>query len=413
MRVLVFVYLAFIILGLNLIACSGGDRTPNSFPEPEPDTEPQTTPVDDPVINKMFSTSASGIGNLSSWADAAGNTGLAAADAICQARAAAGGLTGSFRAWLSDLNDDAYCRMHNLTGKKSNNCGQANLPTTAGPWLRTDNFPFSESIALLTNAAAPVIYSPAQYDESGNFSSLFLQHFTATTEEGVLNEIYTTCGNWTDENAGSTGMGSINGTSWRWTDGFSSPCNSSHRLLCMQSNIPAQPLDNFAIVGKKVFITSTIGNGDLGSWADAGGQTGIAAGDAICTARAAAEGLSGIFKAWLSNTSIDAIDRLTSDTMWVRMDGAKIADSKSDLTDESIFTSISVTEAGDYLPSNFSWTGTHSDGFSSAITCNDWTDSTTGVSATIGSTTYVKRLWSNQMSIKCSRNIFHLYCFED
>jgi len=83
--------------------------------------------------NVVFVTYVSGSGNLDSWPDAGGQTGTAAGDAICQARAAAGGLANpsQFRAWLSDQNDDAYCRIHNLTGKKSANCGMATLPVAA------------------------------------------------------------------------------------------------------------------------------------------------------------------------------------------------------------------------------------------------------------------------------------------
>ncbi|HEX7318727.1 MAG TPA: hypothetical protein VF399_00005, partial [bacterium] len=42
--------------------------------------------------------------------------------------------------------DDAYCRVHNLTGKKSANCGQPALPASAGPWVRMDGFPFGGPI---------------------------------------------------------------------------------------------------------------------------------------------------------------------------------------------------------------------------------------------------------------------------
>ena len=57
---------------------------------------------------------------------------------------------------------------------------------------------------------------------------------------------------------------------------------------------------------KVVFVTSVNGSGDLGSWPGAGGNTGLAAGDAIWQARADAAGLTGTFKAWLSDSSTDA-----------------------------------------------------------------------------------------------------------
>src|SRR5690606_18797239 len=85
-----------------------------------------------------FVTNSTGTGNLSTWALAGGNTGVAAADAVCNAEAAAAGLPGTYVAWMSDATDDAYCRVHQLTGKKAANCGLGALPATAGPWVRTD-----------------------------------------------------------------------------------------------------------------------------------------------------------------------------------------------------------------------------------------------------------------------------------
>src|SRR3546814_1395761 len=59
---------------------------------------------------------------------------LPISDTACNTRAAAAGLPGVYRAWMSDATSDAYCRAHDLTGKKSAMCGQGALPATAGPW---------------------------------------------------------------------------------------------------------------------------------------------------------------------------------------------------------------------------------------------------------------------------------------
>ena len=84
-----------------------------------------------PVERLAFHTSTTGNADLSSWAEVAGTglTGLEAADAICNARAAAAGIDGTFAAWMSDDDDDAYCRVNGLTGKKSTNCGLGVRPT--------------------------------------------------------------------------------------------------------------------------------------------------------------------------------------------------------------------------------------------------------------------------------------------
>ena len=67
-----------LFLCFNFVSCGGSNSTPD-------------TPL------KVFTTSASGNGNLGSWTDANGKTGIAAADAICQAAADSAGLSGHTR----------------------------------------------------------------------------------------------------------------------------------------------------------------------------------------------------------------------------------------------------------------------------------------------------------------------------
>ena len=147
------------------------------------------------VTRHMFLTSVTGTGNLSTWPDAGGFTGLDAADAICQARAAAASLpnAAAYRAWISDSVDDAYCRMHNLGGKRATNCGQPTLPAAAGPWWRTDGKPFG---AGLPDLLAPLeqVLNPPSVNEFG----VDLQvgsAWTATGLQGVVGPA--TCLDWT------------------------------------------------------------------------------------------------------------------------------------------------------------------------------------------------------------------------
>jgi len=304
-----------------------------------------------PKNRKVFVTSVSGNGNLSTWTDAGGKIGLEAGDAICQARANTAGFIGIFRAWLSDDNDDAYCRVHNLTGKKSANCGQAELPAYAGPWIRTDGFPFGETIDQILSPNNKV-YAPARFDEFGNAVPLDTTYFTNTHYDGTLfSYIPSPCSNWTSNGALQSALSGLSNRTadyWTWYSGLS--CSLSRPLLCFQTG--AGPvLPDFSSQGKKVFLTSVSGNGNLGGWADAGGNTGLQAGDAICRARAQAEGIENAsnFIAWLSNSATDVKDRITSNGPWVRLDGAKVADNKADLIDGSLFTPINLTETGIYL----------------------------------------------------------------
>jgi hypothetical protein len=375
-----------------------------------------------------FLTSVTGTGDLSSWADAGGRTGLAAADAVCQARASAAGLAGEFRAWLSDDNDDAYCRIHNLTGKKAANCGQATLPVAAGPWVRTDGHPFAAAIDDLVDAGK--VYAPVRYDEFGApvlVGSPDPFYFTGTREDGTLASVGRGdphCGNWTDRAGGVVGgvdVGSRDGTTQLWTSGMSTSCHHPRPLLCLQTGKgPGLPCISGS--GKRAFVTSVEGSGNLASWPEAGGRTGIAAGDAICSARAAAIGLGNAsrFKAWLSTSSVDAKDHITSNGPWVRLDGVTLADSKADLTDGSLFTAISLTETGIYVSSHPVWTGTGAMGVRAGGTCDDWAGSAASLETTAGNAALANSGWSrfwpqdlHPYPQDCSQHDVKLYCLED
>jgi hypothetical protein len=366
-----------------------------------------------PVNLVTFITSTSGDGNIESWIDAGGKTGLAAADAVCQARALASGLTGTFKAWLSDANDDAYCRVHNLTGKRSANCGQGSLPVSAGPWVRMDGFPFGATIDLLLDNG--VVYAPIRYDETGTTVAGPVVYVTNTDIDGSIHSSYpTACSNWTS-NSGSvwTIGGNIDMTSRSWTNHVLFTCSANDkRLACMQTG-SGPSLPSFASMGKKVFLTSTKGTGDLGTWPGAAGKAGLAAGDAICQNLALASNLAGTFKAWLSDSTTDAKNRLMSNGPWVRLDGVKVAENKADLTKGALFTSINQSETGAYDSNYGVWSGSTADGLKTANTCSNWTDGTSSFSGSSGAAASAGSSWSNNASGSFCNSGFALYCFED
>lgn len=371
----------------------------------------------EPVGNKVaFITSVTGTGDLSSWAEAGGATGISAANAVCQARAAAAGLNNptSFAAWLSDENNDAYCNIHNLTGKKADNCGQTALPVAAGPWVRTDGFPFAPTIDLL---AQGVVYTPIRYDEFGALVSQTNGSYSATLPDGTLHSNNPIpCQNWTST-TGTTSvrLGHKDGTTSIWSGFFSNSCVTQGSLICMETDVGPQ-LPQFTTNGRTVFITSVSGSGDLSSWTDSQGQTGVGAGDAICQTRASMAGLpnSGNYKAWLSTTGQNAIDRLASNGPWVRPDGVVVANNKTDLTDGTLFTAITQDENSVYRGHNGAWTGTFADGLATVNTCNDWSDGTATMTGTQGTSSLASEDWSSWGGGQtCDGTWLHLYCFED
>jgi hypothetical protein len=177
-----------------------------------------------PPTLKAFVTSASGNGNLSTWPDAiaaGGATGLAAGDAVCQARATAAGLPGTFKAWLSTTTVDAYCHVQGLTGTILTKCGQGTLPVAAGPWVRThDGFPFAPTIDKLVNNNE--IYYPVSYDEHGT-SMTNLYYYTGTNPNGKYNSA---CTDWTSTGTGGT-YASADAASFSWTAYGGSGCSAA------------------------------------------------------------------------------------------------------------------------------------------------------------------------------------------
>ena len=367
-----------------------------------------------PTPHLAFVTSVKGTGNLSSWSEAGGQTGLAAGDAICRARAAAAGLAdaNAFVAWLSDDKNDAYCRAHLLSGRVEDNCGQSSMPAAAGPWVRTDGFPFADNLVDIIEESR--IFAPAATDEFGR-QHISTNYFTGTNYVGKLAGA-SPCSNWSSDAAARVASANTAFGAHNWTSGASGDCADQQALLCLQAQDGESIDPTTPYFGRIVFATSVKGTGDIGSWPAAGGKTGLAAGDAICQARASAAGLTNAsnYKAWLSDSTTDAVDRLQHDGPWTRPDGVLVARNKSDLTDGLLLTTISQYENGAYIePPMFyyAWTGTGPDGTAGSQTCNDWQD---GSAASRGGNgrLFDASGWTGVIGPSCNSQ-YSLYCFDD
>lgn len=360
-----------------------------------------------------FASSAKGTGDLSTWALAGGHTGLAAADAVCQSLATADGLVGTFVAWLSDDSADAYCRIHGLGGKKAANCGQANLPASAGPWVRRDGQPWAGTIVSITNGnRIEDVRVPLKLDETGA-APTWPVAATGSDVDGT-EDPGMTCSNWTSNTAGFAGgdLMSVGGT---WGANVGSLCSMNHQLICMQTGSGPALAQPTPLPGAlKVFITSATGTGDLSSWAGAGAKTGVAAGDSVCQTLAAAAGLehAGSFKAWLGSSTALPVDRLTANGPWARVDGVTFAADKAALTADKVSTALNVDEHGNYVADRTVWTGGRT---KTEPSCSDWQSAGTTVVGTTGRNLKAEYGWSAAgyfPTVGCSPSC-SLYCFED
>ncbi|HKE49695.1 MAG TPA: hypothetical protein VKB52_16635 [Rhodanobacteraceae bacterium] len=375
-------------------------------------------------LPRVFMTSVSGNGDLSTWPDAHGLTGLAAADEICRTRAEAATLADAdqYIALLSDSHDDAYCRWHGDTGKRAANCNQAVFPTGAGPWYRMDDLAQMDVAQNAVGDGTQGGYVPRHilYDELGTALDPTNESadlaFTATTTDGT-GDAANTCGDWTsasgDVGLGNPfyGFGNIAGGSWT--------CDQSLRLICMEKGQHGPPLPRaHPPSARVVFTTSSAGSGDLSSWADAGGATSLDAADNICRAHAARAGLAlpDSFKAWLSTSSVDAIDRIVNDGVWYRVDGVRFAGSIAGLVNGLLEAPPQLDENGRVAFATDSvWTGTTPDGRSSGSTCTDWNDGTDTSFGGVGQDLAVDSLWTKVAFFNpgCSDPFPHLYCLAD
>lgn len=89
---------------------------------------------------------------------------------------------------------------------------------------------------------------------------------------------------------------------------------------------PNSNLDSNSII---VFVTSTDHSGNLG---------GLNGADSICNSRAMTAGLSGTFKAYVSDSSTNAIDRITSNGPWNWRDGGVVIQSKAAISNAEVIS---------------------------------------------------------------------------
>jgi hypothetical protein len=369
------------------------------------------------AVKRMFLTSVSGTSKLSTWAEAQAQGGVAAGDAICRTLAQNAALPNfaTYRAWLSTDTDDAYCRIAGFAGKRSANCGQASLPA-AGPWQFVNGTPFARSLAELTGDLA--LLHPAIVTQTGvEFWGASLVH-TGTSSDGSA-FAGGNCGGW-GALTGEGRMGILHDSGSWWTSSGNYGCGGFFgRLYCFEPGA-GDPLPEFERPGALAFATSVLGKGKLGDWPDAGSATGLAAGDAICRSRAAAAGLPKpqSFVAWLSTSAVDAIDRVTSNGPFKRVDGVQLSATKSGLVDPglgqyALETTLGVDEFGDYV-SQYAWTGSNTLGERAPETCADWESDLAGDSGQRGITQEIRGFWTtSNPAVACTATNQRLYCFSN
>lgn len=152
-----------------------------------------------------------------------------------------------------------------------------------------------------------------------------------------------------------------------------------------------------------IFLTPLLPNANFG---------GLAGADALCSRYAREGGFGGTFVAYLSTSTVNAIDRLGTAQGWVRPDGLPVARSQADLSARGdLLYPPSVDHLGTRNPAGYTvLTGTGLDGrVATGQTCSDWM-STSG-SGTGGIWDMASWDWHARSGASCNAAT-HLYCMQ-
>lgn len=162
---------------------------------------------------KVFVTSTTTAGNMG---------GVAGADGICQARATAASLTGTFKAWIADNN--------------ASSAPATRFTQSAVPYRLLDGRVIATDWADLTDgndSTGDSVITAININELGmavNQSSNTV--WTNVTNAGVRNGTTASCSNWSSA-AGSGEFGKAT-QMYQWTEGDVIACNTAGRLYCFE-----------------------------------------------------------------------------------------------------------------------------------------------------------------------------------
>ncbi len=336
-----------------------------------------------------FVTREHGSADLSVWNQAGGETGLAAADAICQSEAEAAGYRGTFRAFIGGPSDPA-CRMLGSEGRVSEGCGLGELPADTAAVLDATGTPVFYGLdGLLANEWRIPLSRHADGEPVGHGTFAW---YAANADGTSTSSSH--CAGWTgvvDEGVRGIAASSVATLPPRAAHAI--PCDTSDfrddwtmHLFCVQTATESGGTffatgDMHRREGKQVFLTSTSVPGDAG----------VAAADAVCNRLAADAGLDGQFAAWLSDGQTDAYCHvlgldgkraegcggaaIPESGPWVRTDGYLVASDIDDLTDtDGVAAPVLYDELGAQHVLGGVLTGTKGDGTHyEGFDCDGWT----------------------------------------
>lgn len=322
--------------------------------------------------NLVFVTSTASTGNLG---------GIAGADALCQGRAAAAGLVGTYRAWLSTSTTSALARIG-----------------TASGWIRRDGKPFARTQADLL--AGRHLY-PVRLTETGADVGVS-DFFQSTNASGALSG--GTCGDWTLADSSSVRTGRTSGVGSLFSQGSSTTCAATLRVVCFGIDRAAVVAPLPTVAARRAFLSSTT----FSPW------SGLAAADALCASDATTAGLPGTFRALLATSGATALARFSTSSPWARVDHAVVTPTAVALGTASLWDApINLQANGTTYHGNTGvWSGAPRVDVAgtAATTCNNWSsNSVLSVIGRAGETNAVEAFGG--LTVSCVSPM-HVYCLQ-
>jgi hypothetical protein len=267
--------------------------------------------------------------------------GIAAADAICAARATAAHLTGNFVSFVSDGTTNATTRLASSRG-----------------WVRVDGEIYADAVTALSSGK--IIYPP-RLDEFGN--DLGTVQFYTGTNFGTPTT--NNCVNWTSNLGTDLGGASTSELAAESVGAYSEDCSTSAHLLCIEMGRTVTA-DLHPDTGKLAFATTS-------KWASGGGR---ASADQVCANEATAAGFSGTFLAALATTTESIASRFTPGQIYKRVDGVRLLHAGDLFTADYFDVPPELDRFGGVVDDDL-WSGAERLGVlpAAADNCNDWSDS--------------------------------------
>jgi hypothetical protein len=272
--------------------------------------------------------------------------GLAGADAECAARAQAGGLPGTYRAWLSSSAATAKSRVG------------------SGGWVRVDGRPFARNIASLAVVGNQVVYYPPRIDELGRETTGETLVVTGSRAEGAGTG--ETCGDYTST-SGAIAVGNAIGGSglWSYAQVIAGGCSNSYRLYCFNADATGD-IRPTPRPGKRLFLSKD-------GWSPAGGVSGA---DDVCRSDAATANLpnANAFVALLATSTTAASGRLIPDAgPWKRLDDVVVFRTPKEMASNVLLAAPALLVDGTYGDFSF-WSGASGPSQAGLRTtsCQDW-----------------------------------------